>query len=109
MSLSKEQIEEFKAKNSTIEFRAVTIDDTTVALIRRPDRANWRAYRSMQDKQGSLARLDSYEFITRHATLLPSSEALEKLMADQPGIVETLASEIAELAGSTAKAKSEKI
>lgn len=88
---------ELKDKHPGVPLHELTGSSGASIIVRSPDRATYKKFRAhMQDDR---RKLDAPEVLLRSCILHPDSAAVDVLLDQQPGLVETFANKLLEIAG----------
>jgi len=107
-SLTEEQLERIKAENPGVELHVVSSPEASVEIVvRKPKEDQWRVFRAMQadDEQrpGALRWLASY------CAVFPKGADFAALLAERPGLAETVGAKLVKIAGVDGTATSRKL
>jgi hypothetical protein len=98
MPITEAQIEKHRAANPGRELHVIRNDDHDLEiLVKAPDDGEWKRFRSMQadDAQKYLAP----RALVMGSILEPSATEFTAMLATRPGLAETFAGELIEIAG----------
>lgn len=87
-------IEELKAKHG--EIHELTLEDATV-IVKVPSEVEWKRFMGQQGEKEK--RVESMRGLFWSCAVWPDKAAVESMVAHRPGLVESFAGEICEIAG----------
>jgi hypothetical protein len=94
------EIEKLKAANPGIELHQVsagTGDREVAVIVKTPDRQRWMRFKAqLQDQHRKAVAMEG---LVVDCAVWPSRGEVEQLLEQRPGLVETIGSKVAELAG----------
>ncbi len=94
MEISKDVLEKLKSEHGSLTELSV---DNDAVVVRLPSRGEWKKFRATiaDDRK----RGDAAEQLLRSCIVFPDETAIEKMLDVRPGLAETFAGELVELAG----------
>lgn len=107
-SLTDEQLDRIKAENPGIELHLVSSPETGVeVVVRKPKEDEWRRFRAMQadDEQ----RPGALRLLAIHSAVFPKGGDFMALLAEHPGLAETVGAKLVKIAGVDGTATSRKL
>lgn len=108
MPITEEQVSRLKAENPGLELHVVSSPDTGAeVVVRRPSEPEWRRFRSMvgddDQRPGALRQL------AISSAIYPKGDDFMALLADYPGLAETIGGKLVKIAGVDGAATSRKL
>ena len=97
-------IEELKAKHGEI-YRLEHLGHEVV--VRLPSSPEWLRFKEMQADEGRRSKAPAQ--LVRDTCVFPDAQSLEVMLNKYPGLADTFAGEVAEVAGLSKKAQREKL
>jgi hypothetical protein len=107
-SLTEEQLERIKAENPGVELHLVSSPETGVdVVVRKPKEDEWRRFRAMQadDEQ----RSGALRLLAIHSSVFPKGAEFMAMLAEFPGMAETVGAKLIKIAGVDGTATSRKL
>lgn len=90
-------IEQLKEKHKVSQVHTFISESGHAVHVRMPDQARWRRFRAQVNDDRK--RVDAAETLFRSCLLWPAPAALEAMLDEQPGLLDTFASQLVKLAG----------
>ena len=106
MRFTDEQIKALKAQHKDVHLHAVAACDEEF-IVRSPTRDEWHAFKTAA--QDPARKRVAPENFAKACAVSPDAAALDSLFETMPGLAETLAGELAEIAGVDQKASHRKL
>jgi len=108
--ISEETIAAVKAANPSTEVHLLTHDELPdQVIVRSPTGAEWRMFRNMQSDDDGGQKVAAGRMLVDSCVVHPPKGELAAMLEAHPGLVETWAGEIVEIAGVTRKATRKKL
>lgn len=107
-SLTEEQLERIKTENPGIELHVISSPDNGVeVVVRKPKEDEWRRFRAMQgdDEQ----RPGALRMLAIYSAVFPKGADFMAMLADHPGMAETVGAKLTKIAGVDGTATSRKL
>jgi hypothetical protein len=101
MRFTDEQIAALKAANKEVQLHLVSACDEDF-IVRAPNRTEWQSFKAAA--QDPARKRVAPENFAKACAISPDASALDTLFETMPGLAETMAGELAEIAGVDQKA-----
>jgi hypothetical protein len=96
--MTDEQIAQLKAKHPNAELHLLTNDDTgTEVVVKTPNDAEWRRFRSMSSDDAQ--RANALRTLVIACVVQPDPAAFTSMLDSRPGLSETFGNKLVEIAG----------
>jgi hypothetical protein len=109
MSITQEQLEQIKAQHAGTALEVLENPITEDVLVCKSPGVEWTRYRSETDGKSFMVRQAAGKTLILCCAVWPAREEVERMLADRPGLIDTFAAELGEMAGSTARASHRKL
>lgn len=95
--LNEQQIAELKERHKVSKLHMLRAGQGEFVVVRMPTDANWKRFRKQMADEAK--RADALETLLRTSIVYPDPPAFDAMLAERPGLLDTFASNLGELAG----------